>query len=225
MRHPRRRRQQLQGFRSLGVDGKPHEVEGHVGCRNAFHHCVLTLSGPTSCTHRRAKVLTIFLLCALVGVALSKFFTLPIAGPQRGQRGPSFELADVAGQLHSTHTWQGRRVLLVFWAPWTELAIQQVRALQTLHATRDVVLVDVALDYVAIDEVRNVISSIRKEANASFPSESLHLLGRSERLGAWNRLPLLPLVCLVDENDTVVFLKAGYVDPQQLQSLIDGKVP
>lgn len=113
---------------------------------------------------RRAFLLTVFLALAATG----GFFTYRYLDPGTPVPGrsadaatmrPSFTLADVDGRMQSTDQWDGKALIVNFWATWCRPCLKEIpllNALQSEYADRAVQVIGVAVD--DVDEVRRFMA-------------------------------------------------------------------
>ncbi len=114
---------------------------------------------------RRAFLLTVFLALAAAG-GFFAYRALLIPGDLIPDRTagtptmrPSFILADVDGQMHSIEKWDGKALIVNFWATWCRPCLKEIpllNELQSEYAERAVQVIGIAVD--DADEVRRFMA-------------------------------------------------------------------
>ena len=72
---------------------------------------------------------------------------------------PSFILADVDGQTHAIEEWDGKALIVNFWATWCRPCLKEIpllNALQSEYAERAVQVIGIAID--DVEEVRRFMA-------------------------------------------------------------------
>ena len=86
--------------------------------------------------------------------------TLQAAGLREGDRPPAFTLADLDGRPQSLKAYEGKLVLLHFWATWCPYCRKEIPKLKRIHeelASRGVVILAVSVDD-DLDRLRGFVS-------------------------------------------------------------------
>lgn len=139
---------------------------------------------------------------------------LPELAPQPGIRPaasipaslPAFLLKDLEGRPTSAARWQGKSLMINFWATWCAPCRREIPLLQSLHREfdgREFEVVGIAVDYP--DKVR----SFRDEFGITYPL----LVGEQDALDLITRLgvatPAFPFTVFTDHQGRVVTLYLG----------------
>lgn len=185
-------------------------------------------------TDRRAQALTLAAVLLGVGAGYLLYrFTAPPApvpaihsvskpearSPAAGDtRRPSFALSDLDGRLQDVSQWDGRLLVLNFWATWCGPCRHEIPffvELQTKYAERGLQIVGIA-----IDTPVNVVP-FYDEFSMNYPT----LLGQSDaiRVGEayGNSTGGLPYTVFVSPAGHVVKTKSGPFELEELDRLID----
>ena len=134
-----------------------------------------------------------------------------------GRRRPDFELGDMNGATVSAADFDGKIMLLNFWATWCKPCIEEVPMLTRLqndYAGRGVQVVGIALDDAR--KVREFASGLAINYPILVGSTETILAGR--RYG--NRSGMLPYSVLVDAEGIVRWAYLGALDKEELEAQI-----
>jgi thiol-disulfide isomerase/thioredoxin len=149
---------------------------------------------------------------------------LSVASPAAivGQRRPDFALPDYEGRMRRISEWDGKLVVLNFWATWCPPCVHEIPefiALQTRYANRGVQFVGVA-----VDERDNVVA-FAQEVGLNYPSfqDPVATLDLMRAYG--NTAGGLPYTVLVSPAGEVLFSRAGPLPQREAESLILEHLP
>lgn len=140
----------------------------------------------------------------------------PVAGiHQAGIGDPrvDLQLPDVQGKLHKLSHWDGRRVLLNFWAPWCapcRAEIPLLRQAQQQYAEQAVQIVGIAVD--TPEHVRSWLDKHPSNYPVLVDAPDTHRAASSYG----NTRALLPFSVLIGRNGTVLKRKYGALDEAEL---------
>lgn len=128
---------------------------------------------------------------------------------------------DLEGQSQPLKQWQGKILVLNFWAPWCppcRAEIPDFIALQEEYRARDVVFVGLALDQ------KDKVQAFSDEMGINYPI----LLGESDaaELGklVGNRLGGLPFTAIFAKNGDIVSTVTGELKREQLETILKGLI-
>jgi peroxiredoxin len=147
------------------------------------------------------------------GTPASGAFTAPetLVGTQR----PEFSLPNLKGEPISISRWDGKIVLLNFWATWCPPCRKEMPGfveLQERYDKRGFQAVGIAIDR------PEAVARFTKDLNAKYPQ----LIGREAALEVTSRygnhLGALPYSVLLDREGTIQFVKAGELSKQALET-------
>lgn len=158
----------------------------------------------------------------LAGVMANHLFSPP--GPQRGNVEEvrvaqvwSAKLADLAGNEQSFGQWQGKVLVLNFWAPWCPPCRKEMPGfirLQEKYAGQGLQFVGVALD--EADKVQAFMDEIGVNYPVLMGEMDAVMLGRA----AGNRLGGLPYTLVLDKQGTPIATLTGGIDEARLEELV-----
>jgi len=131
---------------------------------------------------------------------------------------PEFSLPDLSGQQHNINEWQGKILVINFWATWCPPCIKEIPefiALQQAYADKNVVFIGIAID--DHDAVSKFITN--KPINYPILLANEDGVALSRKLG--NLAEALPFTIVVDQQSHIVSQHPGEFSKQQLQGIID----
>lgn len=137
---------------------------------------------------------------------------LPRPVPAPGKAAPPLALADASGRECTLASLRGKRVLLVFWASWSPLAVAQVGEIMALPPPAAGSERWETLGIVADGQRDEGAASTTKDLASPFPQ----LLADAATAEAWGGLPILPLVCEVGADGRIRRWHAGFTDRSTL---------
>lgn len=124
---------------------------------------------------------------------------------------------DLDGKIQPLKQWQGKILVLNFWAPWCppcRAEIPDFIKLQEQYRAQDVIFVGLALDQ------KDKVQAFADEMGVNYPV----LLGESDaaELGklAGNRLGGLPFTAIFAKNGNIVSTVTGELKREQLESTL-----
>lgn len=123
-----------------------------------------------------------------------------------GQRAPSFQLMDAAGDIRDVAEWQGSVVVVNFWATWCPPCLEEIPefiALQEKYADQGVQFVGISLDSA------EAVAVFANKLGVNYPL----LVGGSEVIKLaqqfGNHFGGLPYTVIVDCAGVIRFIKQG----------------
>ena len=170
------------------------------------------------------KNTVLILAVALLGLAggiflnqwLNKPETVSAKQAQTDYR-PNFTLLDLNGTPRSISDWDGKVVLVNFWATWCPPCVRELPALIKLSETyqdKDLIIVGIALD-----NKQDVIDFI-KPMNLKYPV----LLGEQKGIKLTqefgNHLGILPYTVIIDRSGRIVERHQGETTFKEAEALI-----
>lgn len=163
------------------------------------------------------KVLAFVIFCAVVAVAIwgwdRVIQTMPAspmapavpAKPDQ-QKIPDFSLPDIHGKSRSIREWDGKIIILNFWATWCPPCLRETPLfveLQETYGKQGVQFIGVAID--ELQEVRDFIDTY----GVNYPI----LIGAEDAVKIsiqyGNRTGVLPFTLIIDRNGRVVLEQMG----------------
>ena len=140
--------------------------------------------------------------------------------PQMQQPIPlmEFSLADISGNIHSISEWQGKILIINFWATWCPPCLKEIPEfieLQSEYAEQNVQFIGIAIDkphlvddYLSFIDINYPILIAETEG------------GRlSHKLG--NTFDAIPYTIIVNQQSQIIFRHPGELSKQKLHELID----
>jgi len=129
---------------------------------------------------------------------------------------------DLTGKPQPLGQWQGRLLVINFWATWCAPCREEVPALNRIHnkyAAKGLQIVGIAAD--SADKV----FEFSKETDIGYPLlvDQNGAMEFSKRLG--NRLGLLPHTVVIGADGKQIFSKLGVIQEQGFESIISEHLP
>ena len=131
---------------------------------------------------------------------------------------PVFSLEDADGKSRSITEWDGKTLVINFWATWCapcRREIPMLKALSTARAAQDVVVIGIAIDF------RDKVLPYAKEAGINYPL----LIGEEDGLDAATAFGLgsigLPCTVFVDAKGRIVTAHLGELHADQADLIVD----
>ena len=180
---------------------------------------------------RNTRIGLFFLVLGLAG-ATGGFFTgrllnrdrpppslpeQPVGLAEAGSRRPDFRLIDLDGVVREVREWDGRVLVVNFWATWCPPCRREIPgfiALQEQYAERGLQFVGIAIDEQA------AVADLVRELGVNYPI----LMGQADAMELGRRfgntLGALPYTVIVDREGIVVFAKRGELSREQAEEVI-----
>jgi len=130
---------------------------------------------------------------------------------------PSFSLPDLTGQLRNNSEWDGKVVIVNFWATWCPPCINEIPMfieLQKHYAQRNVQFLGIAIDNP--ETVR--IFSKRLGINYPVFMDEEKAIEIAQKFG--NYLGALPFTAIINPKGDIVFRSPGELDQKKLEQII-----
>ena len=133
-------------------------------------------------------------------------------------RAVDYELPDVNGQMQSLDQYQGKWVIVNYWATWCGTCMKELPDLVDLHENnkdKDIVVVGVNFETIDNEQLKSFVEKL------SIPYPVL----RSEPVPvtALGKVPALPTTYIIDPAGKVVAGEVGLVSRQDLEDYIASK--
>lgn len=162
-----------------------------------------------------------FLRAYLEGRTTPELITVRASEPQSPadtERRPDFRLPDPSGRLRDVSEWDGKLLILNFWATWCPPCLHEIpmfMEVQKAYADRGVQFVGVA-----IDDVENVQTFVA-DTGLSYPT--LHGQGDAIELGKrlGNTTGGLPFTVIIGPEGNIRFRHGGVLDKARTEDLIE----
>lgn len=131
---------------------------------------------------------------------------------------PDFTLADIDGQPRSIRSWQGKSMIVNFWATWCAPCRREIPLLNKIHAEHGAEgfqIVGVAVDF------RDDVLKYAKEIGIDYPL----LIGEQDGLEAVTKFGRgslgFPFTVFTDNQQRLVLFHLGEIHPPQAKVMMD----
>jgi thiol-disulfide isomerase/thioredoxin len=129
-----------------------------------------------------------------------------------------YELPDVDGQMQSLDQYQGKWVIVNYWATWCGTCMKELPDLVSMHENnkdKDIVVVGINFESISVEQLKLFVEK------KSIPYPVL----RSEPVPvtALGKVPALPTTYIIDPAGNVVAGEVGLVSRQDLEDYIASK--
>lgn len=170
----------------------------------------------------------IILIAGGAGFGLQRYFQqedyqlapdIPESATQNiiGTMRPAFELTDTEGKLRNVDEWNGKVLLINFWATWCPPCKKEMPAfmeLQEQYADKGFQVIGIALD--DLESVSDFVDTL----GVNYPALIAEYAGIELSTEYGNQLGALPFSVFVDRNGKIVKTKTGELSKQQTESII-----
>lgn len=164
-------------------------------------------------------VLVAAMLAAMAGFFLHR---AALTGPVPAGTVPELlqlELPDETGKTQNFSQWQGKILVINFWATWCEPCREEIPVLvdmQARYASKDLQIVGIAVD--SADKVREFSRLYR--INYPLVIGGLEVINLSRKLG--NKAGGLPYTLVLNRSREVVKSHLGGMSKEELETMIKG---
>lgn len=152
-------------------------------------------------------IIAIALLGLSAGFVANQLFTKPIAQSTKVATGtpeyaPAFKLKDLDDKLRSSKQWQGKVMMVNFWASWCPPCRREIPAfikLQAAYAKQGLVIIGIALD-----NKQNIVD-FTDPMDINYPVLMAEKQGVALARAYGNRLGVLPYTVIVDRSGKIIY--------------------
>jgi peroxiredoxin len=168
---------------------------------------------------KSALIVTVAVVAFVSGISVRGLLSLPLSSPSQAAQTPlpEFSLPDLSGKQHSIKEWQGKVLVINFWATWCPPCLKEMpefEAMQNEFSNKGMQFIGIALD--DADPVKEFITSNK----ITYPI----LLGEDQGtklahdLG--NIVNTVPFTVIVDKKGLVVKSHMGELSREQLLEIV-----
>ena len=131
---------------------------------------------------------------------------------------PEFQLTDLDGKLRNIKEWDGKVILLNFWATWCPPCRDEIPAfinLQNKYGASGFQVIGIAIDQMEL------VQGYSDSMGINYPV----MVGEDEAteitMQYGNRLNVLPYSVIIDGNSMIRFIKRGEITENEVEELIE----
>lgn len=132
-------------------------------------------------------------------------------------RRPDFSLLDLHGQKRSNSEWDGKVVVVNFWATWCPPCVAEIPLfveLQNQYAARGVQFIGIALD--DMEPVKGFVDKLK----VNYPVLVDKYKGIEVAQSFGNRMGALPFTVVIDQNGIIVLRHPGEIIRETIEKAI-----
>lgn len=152
-------------------------------------------------------IIAIALLGLSAGFVANQLFTKSVTQPTKVATGtpeyaPAFTLKDLDDKLRSSEEWQGKVMMINFWASWCPPCRREIPAfikLQEVYAKQGLVIIGIALD-----KKQNIVD-FTDPMDINYPILMAEKEGVALSRAYGNRLGVLPYTVIVDRAGKIIY--------------------
>jgi len=141
-----------------------------------------------------------------------------IVNPVIGLTRPEFALLDLEGNVRNIKDWDGRIVLLNFWATWCPPCLREIPdfiEVQEELGNHDFQIIGIAVDNEV--DVRDFVQE--KSVNYPVMAAEMEAIELSQRYG--NSIGGLPFSAIIDKNGKITHTITGELSKDRLKSILE----
>jgi len=130
---------------------------------------------------------------------------------------PDFELPDLEGKIYKNSEWDGKVVVVNFWATWCPPCIREIPVfieLQKQYGKKGLQFVGIAID--KTESIADFVDTL--EINYPILISQHEGIAISQNFG--NHLGALPFTAVVNRKGTIVFRRPGQIDEEMAEKEI-----
>lgn len=162
-------------------------------------------------------VLFALILLALIGVAYWYFFQSTQTSTKATETLFAATFPDENGQAHALKQYQGKKLVLNFWATWCEPCREEMPELSSLHEDgkdKNIVVLGIAIDDA------DAINDFSKETKVSYPLLVADMQGMEIANNLGNDKGVLPYTVIINTDGSVAKTYFGRVTKPMLEDTL-----
>ena len=131
---------------------------------------------------------------------------------------PEFELQDTNGVLHHVREWDGKVLVINFWATWCGPCLTEIPAfikLQEKYGNQGLQFVGLAMH--SANEIRDYISGVGMNYPSLVGKEEVSKVAR--KLG--NRFGVMPYTVVINRDRRIYFIRSGPLKYEEAEAIIN----
>ncbi|WP_144483157.1 TlpA family protein disulfide reductase [Bacillus pumilus] len=139
----------------------------------------------------------------------------PAIGLEKGDQAPDFELKTLDGQTASLSDYQGKKVLINFWATWCKPCRTEMPDLDAIRSEYDQVEV-LAVNLTTTEKSVDHVAAFANELKLSFP-----ILLDQKGIQARYQVLSYPTTYILDEKGHIVSVKHQMLTKKEIEQELD----
>ncbi|WP_144494531.1 TlpA family protein disulfide reductase [Bacillus pumilus] len=139
----------------------------------------------------------------------------PAIGLEKGDQAPDFELKTLDGQTASLSDYQGKKVLINFWATWCKPCRTEMPDLDAIRSEYDQVEV-LAVNLTTTEKSVDHVAAFANELKLSFP-----ILLDQKGIQARYQVLSYPTTYILDEKGRIVSVKHQMLTKKEIEQELD----
>ncbi|WP_144524497.1 TlpA family protein disulfide reductase [Bacillus pumilus] len=139
----------------------------------------------------------------------------PAIGLEKGDQAPDFELKTLDGQTTSLSDYQGKKVLINFWATWCKPCRTEMPDLDAIRSEYDQVEV-LAVNLTTTEKSVDHVAAFANELKLSFP-----ILLDQKGIQARYQVLSYPTTYILDEKGRIVSVKHQMLTKKEIEQELD----
>jgi len=173
---------------------------------------------------RRRETLALILVCVVaagVGFGTYRWWQAEDTAEASAIR-PDLQFRDLDGKIHRVSEWNGKLLLLNFWATWCPPCLKEIPLLveaQQQHGPRGLQIVGIAMD--EVEPVRRFVERLRM--NYPVMAGQAEIADAMDQLG--DQLGAFPFSVLIAPDGRILARASGDLSREELEAWLDAHLP